>query len=151
MVQSTRIVDDTQSVGTLRARQSVVLRPEVSGRIKTLTFTDGQRVKRGDLLVQLDDTLQQAQLKQAEASAAIARTNLQRSRELAAQNFVSQSAVDQNAAALDVALAQVALAQAQIQRMRVLAPFDGVTGIRQANVGDYLKDGAEVVSVEDLS
>jgi membrane fusion protein (multidrug efflux system) len=150
-VEPTRLEDDTQAVGTLRARQGVILRPEVSGRIRTLQFADGQRVRKGQLLVQLDDTLQQAQLKQAEASAAIARTNLQRSRELASQNFVSQSAVDQNAAALEVAQAQVALAQAQIGRMKVLAPFDGVAGIRSVNVGDYVKDGADIVMIEDLS
>jgi len=146
-----RLEDDSEAVGTLRARQSVTLRPEVSGRIRELGFVDGQRVRKGQLLLQLDDTLQQAQLKQAEAASAIARTNLQRSRELAAQNFVSQSAVDQNAAALEVAMAQVALAQAQVGRMRVMAPFDGIAGIRSVNVGDYVKDGAEVVAIEDLS
>lgn len=150
-VETTRLEDDTQAVGTLRSRQGVVLRPETSGRIQALGFTDGQRVRKGQLLVQLDDTLQRAQLKQAEASAAIARTNLQRSRELAAQNFVSQSAVDQNGAALEVALAQVQLAQAQLQRMQVLAPFDGIVGIRSVNVGDYVKDGADLVTVEDLT
>ena len=128
-----------------------MLRPEVSGRVATLAFQDGARVRRGQLLVQLDDTLQKAQLQQAQAQAGIARTNLQRSRELLAQSFISQSAVDQNSAALDVADAQVALAQAQLARMKVLAPFDGVTGIRQANVGDYLKDGADIVGVEDIS
>lgn len=146
-----RLEDDSEAVGTLKARQSVTLRPEVSGRIRELGFSDGQRVRKGQLLLQLDDTLQQAQLKQAEAAAAIARTNLQRSRELAAQNFVSQSAVDQNAAALEVALAQVALAQAQVGRMRVFSPFDGIAGIRSVSVGDYVKDGAEIVAIEDLS
>lgn len=146
-----RLDDDAQAVGSLRAVQSVTLRPEVSGRIQKLGFVDGQRVRRGQVLLQLDDTLQQAQLKQAEAQASIARTNLQRSRELAAQNFVSQSAVDQNAAALDVAQAQVALAQAQLSRMRVIAPFDATAGIRVVNVGDYVKDGADVVTLDDTT
>lgn len=150
-VVSMKLDDDAQAVGSLRALQSVTLRPEVSGRIQKLGFSDGQRVRRGQLLLQLDDTLQSAQLKQAEAQAGIARTNLQRSRELAAQNFVSQSAVDQNAAALDVAQAQVALAQAQLARMRVVSPFDGTVGIRTVNVGDYVKDGADVVTLEDSS
>jgi membrane fusion protein (multidrug efflux system) len=150
-VEVARLEDDSQAVGSLRARQGVVLKPEVSGRIQALSFGDGQRIQKGQLMVQLDDTLQQAQLKQAEASAAIARTNLQRSRELAAQNFVSQSAVDQNAAALEVAQAQVALAQAQISRMKILAPFDGITGIRSVSVGDYVKDGADLVMIEDVS
>ena len=145
------LTDDVQAVGSLKSSQGVMLRPEVSGRISRLGFTDGQLVKRGQLLVQLDDTLQQAQLKQAEAQASIARTNLQRSRELQAQNFVSQSAVDQNAAAMQVAEAQVALAQAQAQRMRVLAPFNGTAGLRLVDVGDYVKDGADIANLEDLS
>jgi membrane fusion protein, multidrug efflux system len=147
---SKRIEDDAQAVGTIRARRSVVLRPEVSGRVARLEVADGARVRQGQLLVQLDDTVQLAQLQQAEAQTAIARTNLQRSRELAGQNFVSQSAVDQNAAALDVAQAQVALVQAQLSRMRILAPFDAVAGIRSVQVGDYLKDGADIVSLDDV-
>ncbi|MFO0445435.1 MAG: efflux RND transporter periplasmic adaptor subunit, partial [Betaproteobacteria bacterium] len=145
------LTDDVQAVGSLRSVQSVMVRPEVSGRIAKLGFTDGARVRRGQLLVQLDDTLQQAQLKQAEAQASIARTNLQRSRELLAQNVVSASAVDQNAAALQVAEAQVALALAQVQRMRVLAPFDATAGLKLVNEGDYVRDGADIVPLEDLN
>lgn len=150
-VQATTLQDDEVAVGSLRARQGVMLRPEVAGRVARLSFTDGQRVRRGQVLVALDDTLQAAQLKQADAQAQIARTNLQRNRELLADNFISQSAVDQSAAALDVAEAQVALARAQLGRMKILAPFDGVAGIRMVSVGDYVKDGADLVGVEDTS
>ncbi len=150
-VEVARIEDDAQAVGSLRAIQTVIVRPEVSGRITRLGFTDGGRVKKGQLLVQLDATLQDAQLKQAQAQSNIARTNLQRSRELQAQNFVSQSAVDQNAAALEVAEAQVSLARAQLSRLAILSPFDGVVGIRSVAVGDYVKDGADLVSLEDRS
>lgn len=150
-VETLKLIDDVQALGTLKSRQSVVVRPEISGRIAQLGFIDGQRVRRGQLMVQLDDTLQAAQLKQAEAQSSIARTNLQRSRELQAQNFVSQSAVDQNAAALQVAEAQVALAQAQLSRMKILAPFDGMAGIRSVDVGAYVKDGADIVGLEDLA
>ena len=149
-VEVMTLYDDTQAVGSLRSRQGVMLRPEVSGRISKLGFVDGQRIKRGQLLVQLDDTLQQAQLKQALAQASIARTNLQRNRDLVAQNFVSQSAVDQTAAALEVAEAQVALARAQLSRMRIVAPFDGIAGISTVSVGDYVKDGADLVNIEDV-
>jgi membrane fusion protein (multidrug efflux system) len=151
VAEAVTLTDDVQAVGSLKSRQGVMLRPEVSGRVARLGFADGQRVRRGQVLVQLDDTLQQAQLKQAEAQASIARTNLQRSRELLAQNFVSQSAVDQNAASLQVAEAQVALAQAQLARMRVVAPFDGTAGLKLVDVGDYVKDGADLVNVEDLA
>lgn len=150
-VERMSLTDDVQAVGSLRSRQGVVLRPEVSGRIARLGFDDGQRVRRGQVLVQLDDALQRAQLQQAQAQASIAGTNLQRNRELLAQNFVSQSAVDQTAASLQVAEAQVALAQAQLARMRITAPFDGIVGIRSVNVGDYVKDGADLVGIEDVS
>ena len=149
--EAVTLADDVQAVGSLKSRQGVMLRPETSGRVARLGFRDGDRVKRGQLLVQLDDALQQAQLQQAQAQSSIARTNLQRSRELVAQNFVSQSVVDQNIANLQVADAQVALAQAQAARMRVLAPFDGTLGIRSVQVGDYVKDGADLVGIEDLS
>lgn len=149
--EAVTLTDDVSAVGSLKAAQGVMLRPEVSGRIARLGFNEGQRVRKGQLLVQLDDTLQLAQLKQAEAQASIARTNLTRSRELLGQGFVSQSAVDQNAAALQVAEAQVALAQAQLQRMKVVAPFDGTAGLKLVDVGDYVKDGADVVNIEDLN
>ncbi|MDT8998446.1 efflux RND transporter periplasmic adaptor subunit [Paucibacter sp. APW11] len=145
------LAEESQAVGSLRARQSVMLKPEVSGRVVKLGFSDGQRVRRGQVLIQLDDSLQAAQLQQAEAQAGIARTQLQRNRELLAQSFVSASVVDQAKAALDVAEAQVALNRAQLERMRIVAPFDGVAGIRQVNLGDYVKDGAALLSLEDAS
>ncbi len=148
-VEVMKLQDETQAVGTLRSRQSVMLRPEVSGRISKIGFADGQAVTRGQLLVQLDDTLQRAQVAQARAQASIAGTNLERNRELVAQNFVSKSAVDQTAAAMEVADAQVALAQAQLARMRIVAPFTGVAGIGSVSVGDYVKDGADLVNIED--
>ena len=150
-VEVLTLQDETQAVGTLRSRQGVMMRPEVSGRISRLGFGDGSKVRRGQLLVQLDDSLQQAQLLQAKAQASIARTTLQRNRDLMAQNFISQSAADQSAAALEVAEAQVALALAQRKRMSIVAPFDGLAGIRAVNVGDYVKDGADLVNVEDIS
>ena len=140
-VQLRTLSDDTQAVGSLRAHQSVVLKPESAGRIVRLGFQDGQRVRRGQVLIQLDDSLQAAQLQQAEAQSHIARTQLQRNKELLAQGFVTASALDQAQATLDVAEAQVALAKAQLQRMRVVAPFDGVAGIRSVSLGDYVKDG----------
>ena len=150
-VEVLRIEDDAQAVGSLRAVQTVILRPEVSGRITKFGFIDGGRVRKGQLLVQLDNTLHDAQLKQALAQANIARTNLQRSRDLQSQNFVSQSAVDQNAAALEVAEAQVSLARAQLARLAIMAPFNGIVDIRSVALGDYVKDGADLVSLEDRS
>ncbi len=145
------VTDDTTAVGSLRSRQGVMVRPEVSGRIVTIAFADGQRVRRGQLLVQLDDALPRAQLSQAEAQLEIARTTLRRNEELVAQNFVTQSVVDQALANVKVAEAQVALARATVARLRIVAPFDGQTGIRAVDVGDFVQDGADLVALEDTS
>ena len=155
MVEATKVRqmtmrDDAEAVGSLRSRRSVVLRPEISGRITQLNFSDGQRVRKGQLLVQLDDQLPRAQVQQSRAELSIARANHKRNQELVAQGFISQRSVDESAANLEVAEVKLALAEATAQRLRILAPFDGVAGIRGVNVGDYLKDGADIVNVEDL-
>jgi membrane fusion protein (multidrug efflux system) len=150
-VQKLRIQDDAQAVGTLRSRQSVTMRPEVSGRIAQIAFADGAQVRRGQLLVQLDDVLQRAELSQAQAQLSIATANLRRNQELVAQNFVAQRVLEESTANLQVAEAQVALAQARLQRMRITAPFDGTVGLRSINLGEYVKDGAELVNIEDTS
>jgi membrane fusion protein, multidrug efflux system len=149
-VESMTLVDETQAVGSLRSRQGVMLRPEVGGRVKQIFFNDGQRVRKGQLMVQFDDQLPQAQLAQARAELSIAEANHKRNQELVAQNFISQRSLDESSAALEVSRAKLSLAQATLQRLQVLAPFDGITGLKQINVGDYLKDGADMVNVEDI-
>jgi len=143
-VKTIVLQDDAQAVGSLRSRQSVTLKPEVAGRIAQISFAEGQRVHKGQLLVQLDDVLQRAELSQAQAQLSIARANLTRNEELVAQAFVARRVLDESRAALQVAEAQVALAQARLARMRVVAPFDGTVGLRNINLGEYVKDGADL-------
>lgn len=149
-VRQMALRDDADAVGSLRSRQSVMLRPEVGGRITQLNFRDGQRVRRGQVLVQFDDQLPRAQIQQSQAELSIAQANHKRNQELVAQGFISQRSVDESAANLEVAQAKLALAQATAQRLKIVAPFDGIVGIRVVNVGDYLKDGADIVNIEDL-
>ncbi len=149
--ERSRLQDDAQSVGTLRSRQSVMLRPEVAGRVKEIGFADGATVRRGQILVQLDDTLQRAEIKQAQAQVSIAKANLKRNQELVAQSFVAQRVLDESSANLQVADAQLALACARWSRMAIQAPFDGTVGMRSVNLGDYVKDGADLVNLEDIS
>ena len=149
-VEAVTLVDEAQSVGSLRSRQGVMIRPEVAGRVKAILFNEGQRVAKGQLLVQLDDQLQAAQVAQAKAEMSIAEANHKRNQELVAQNFISKRSVDESAAALDVAKAKYDLAVATLQRLKIVAPFDGVTGLKQISVGDYLKDGADIVNIEDI-
>jgi len=149
-VQTMRLVDETQAVGSLRSRQGVMMRPEVGGRVKQIFFNDGQRVRKGQVMVQFEDQLQVAQLAQAKAELSIAEANHKRNQELVTQNFISKRSLDESGAALEVARAKLSLADATLQRLKVLAPFDGITGLRQINVGDYLKDGADMVNIEDI-
>lgn len=149
-VKSMRLLDEAQAVGSLRSRQSVMLRPEVGGRVKQIFFNDGQRVTKGQLMVQFEDQLPQAQLAQLRAELSIAQANHRRNQELVAQNFISQRSLDESAAALEVSRAKLALGEANLQRLKVLAPFDGIAGLKQIHVGDYLRDGADMVNVEDL-
>jgi len=149
-VEVIKLTDDAQAVGSLRSRQSVVLRPEVSGRVTQLNFRDGERVRRGQLLVQLDDQLPVAQMHQARAELSIAQANHKRNQELVAQGFISQRSVDESSANLQVAQAKLELARATAARLRIVAPFDGIAGIRNISVGDYLKDGADIVNIEDM-
>ncbi len=149
-VEKMALQDDAQAVGSLRSRQSVMMRPEVAGRIKQLGFTDGARVRKGQVLVQLDDVLQRAEIKQAQAQVSIANANLKRNQELVAQNFVAQRVLEESAANLQVAEAQLALSCARLSRMAVLAPFDGTVGIRNVNIGDFVKDGADLINLEDI-
>ena len=149
-VQTQLLVDETQAVGSLRSRQGVMLRPEVAGRVKQIFFNDGQRVRKDQVLVQFEDQLQQAQVSQARAELSIAEANHKRNQELVGQNFISKRSLDESGAALEVARAKLSLADATLQRLKVLAPFDGIAGLKQINVGDYLKDGADMVNIEDM-
>jgi len=149
-VQKQTLRDDAEAVGTLRSRQNVMLRPEVAGRILALGFADGARVSAGQVLVQLDDTLQRAEVQQSLAQMSIAKANYKRNQELVAQNFVAQRVLDESAASLQVADAQLGLSCARLERMRIVAPFAGVVGIRNINVGDFVKDGAELINLEDI-
>jgi membrane fusion protein (multidrug efflux system) len=149
-VQKQTLRDDAEAVGTLRSRQNVMLRPEVAGRILALGFADGARVSAGQVLVQLDDTLQRAEVQQSLAQMSIAKANHKRNQELVAQNFVAQRVLDESAASLQVADAQLGLSCARLERMRIVAPFAGVVGIRNINVGDFVKDGADLINLEDI-
>ncbi|MFV0681427.1 efflux RND transporter periplasmic adaptor subunit [Ottowia sp.] len=150
-VQRRTLADTVDAVGSLRARQGTVVRAEVGGRVTQINFRDSQRVTKGQLLVQLDDRLPQAQVRQAVAELSIAQNRHRRNSDLVKQGFISQQAVDESAAALQVAKAKAELARASADRLRVHAPFAGVTGLRNISVGDYLKEGDDIASLEDMS
>lgn len=142
--------DEVLTVGTLRANESVVIKPEIAGRIVRIGFQDGARVPKSALLVALDDSVLAAQADQARAELGLARAGYERTEDLAKKNFVSGSARDQAQATLKVQEAKLQLAEAQLAKTRIQAPFAGVLGLRNVSVGDFVKDGAELVVLEDV-
>lgn len=150
-VAPARVQEDAIAVGTLRSNESVMVRPEVSGRITELNFSEGRRVAKGQLLIQLDPSIAAAELQQARANLKLAQANYDRTVELRKNNFVSAAAQDQALNNLRVVEATVALADARLAKMAIRAPFSGVIGIRQVSVGDYVKEGQDLVTLEDTS
>lgn len=138
------------AVGTLRSDNSVMLRPEVAGRIAQINFTEGGKVKQGDVLVRLDDSVPQAQLQQAQANLALAESRHRRAQELSREGFISKQARDEAASELKVQRAAVALAKAQLEKTVIQAPFDGLIGLRNVSVGDYISPGADLVPIESV-
>lgn len=143
--------DDVSAVGSLKSNESVVLRPEIAGRIAAIHFREGTPVGKGALLVALDASTQNAELRQAEASLALARANYRRTEDLYEKKFVSERAKDEAAVNLQVLQAALTLAQARQQKTRIRAPFAGIVGIRNVSVGDYVKEGQELINIEDVS
>lgn len=145
------MADDVTAVGTLRSNESVVLRPEVAGRIAAIRFSEGGPVRRGDVLVDFDAAVQRAEVQQAKANLALAQANFGRTEDLFNRKFLSQSARDEAASRLEVARANMALAEARLDKMRIRAPFAGIVGIRNVSVGDYVKEGEDLVNLEDIA
>jgi len=142
---------DIIAVGGLRSAESVVLRSEIAGRISALRFNEGQPVKAGQVLVELDDSVYRAEVDQAKAAHALTRRSHERAVELLAKNLVSQADHDTALANMDVASANLALALARGAKARITAPFDAIAGLRQISPGDYVKEGQDLVNLEDLS
>jgi membrane fusion protein (multidrug efflux system) len=149
-VEQRALAQSSSAVGSLRSNESVVLRPEAAGRIVGLPFREGQPVAKGAVLVELDGAIQKAELMQAEANLALAQSNARRQEELFGKSFVAERARDEAAANLKAAEAAVALAQARLARTVIRAPFAGTVGIRSVSVGDYVKDGQDLVNLEDI-
>jgi membrane fusion protein (multidrug efflux system) len=150
-VVSGSLDDEVSAVGSLKSVDSVVLRPEVTGRVAAIRFADGQKVDKGAALIELDAQTQTAELQQALANLGLAEANLKRNEELIQKKFVSQRALDETRAQLKVQEAAVALARARLAKMSLRAPFAGVVGLRSVSVGDYVKEGQELVNFEGLA
>lgn len=130
------ITDIVDLVGQLEAEESVELRPDTSGVLRTVAFEEGDEVEAGALLFELRDDEQRAKLAEAAANLTLAEDELRRARALREQKTVSESELDRAVASAEAARARRDLAQAELDRMHVRAPFDGVLGARRVSPGD---------------
>ena len=136
------------AVGSLEAVQGVIVTAELSGKVERIGFEPGTKVKTGDLLVQQDISAENAQLRAAEANLTLAKIDLERKSKLLAQKTISRSEYDNAEAQYKQAAAQADNIRAAIKKKTIRAPFDGRLGIRLVNVGQVLKEGDAIVSLQ---
>lgn len=145
-------VEDTfEAVGTTRARQSVEIVSTVSGRISAILFDAGQQVQQGQPLIRLDATLEEANLAEARALMEDARSQLERARQLVANRVVPQARVEELQSSFAAAQARVAAAERRLADRVIVAPFDGVMGLREVDVGSRISDNTVLTRLDDLS
>lgn len=139
------------AVGSVSAAQGVTVAPEIGGKVVEIAFESGATVNQGDLLVRLDTSTEEAQLRAAEAQADWAKINAERQRKLQTDKTVSQSEVDQAEANWKQAEASADNIRATIQKKTIRAPFAGRLGIRLVNLGEQLEAGKGIVSLQSLA
>lgn len=152
VVQPERMLvrDELVTFGSLRSDESLMIRPEIAGRIARLHFREGQAVAAGDLLVSLDDAIARAELAQAEANLSLAQKNHERAQRLFERGASNAQARDEAQTQQQAASASLALARARLDKTRLHAPHDGVLGLRHVSPGDYLEAGQDIVNLEVL-
>lgn len=149
-IKSTRMAQGLTAVGSLRSDESVTIRPEISGRISEISFREGERVNLGATLIRFDASVQRAELEQAEANLGLNKSRLERSRDLFTKGFISAQARDEAESNFKVAKATYDLSQARLTKLEIKAPFSGFVGLRQVSIGDYVKDGQDIVNLEGI-
>jgi membrane fusion protein (multidrug efflux system) len=139
-----------ESIGSVVAVQGVTVSADLPGIVERIAFESGETVRKGELLVELDTSQERAQLAAAESAQKLARLNLERMVGLRQKGVTSQAELDRLQAEFDQSAARVGEIRATIGRKRILAPFPGVLGLRQVNLGQYLNGGDAVASLQTL-
>lgn len=138
------------AVGTARAVNGTQLTTESAGIVTEIRFNSGDLVKKGDILVRLEDDADRAQLQALRAAAELSRLELERSRRLHNQGSISKAELDRAQSQADQASGSLTTQEARVAQKTLRAPFDGRLGIRQINLGEYLGAGEPVVSLQQL-
>ena len=139
------------AIGTVLATRSITLRNEVSGTVRRASLTPGRIVEAGTVLVALDVSVEQAELRALEAQATLAETMLRRREQLLAERVIAEDEVDQVRAQRDVAVAQTARLRAVIAKKTIRAPFRAQVGLADVHPGQYLNEGVELTTLQGVS
>jgi membrane fusion protein (multidrug efflux system) len=138
-------------IGTVAAVQGVTVSADLPGTVERITFDSGRAVREGDVLVGLDTRQERAQLAAVEAQRDLARVNFARMKELVAEGVISRMEYDRALAEQRETEARVGEIRATIARKTIRAPFSGILGIRQVNLGQYLSPGAAIAPLQSLN
>jgi membrane fusion protein, multidrug efflux system len=150
-VRSGTVVDRTESVGTVRSRDAVTITAKVTGMVQNIRFQEGQRVRAGDALAELDAAALRAELDQARALFDDARSQLVRARGLQPGQNIAAQRLETLEALTRQAEGRVRQAQARLEELSVTAPFSGRVGLRQVSVGALVQPGTVVTTLDDIS
>lgn len=137
------------SIASLEAVQGVTVSAEVPGRVEQILFRAGQEVNAGDLLLELSAASELAELKALQANVDLAKLDIDRAKDLLKSQTISQAEFDRANATFKQQEAQLETIKAQIDKKRIIAPFDGELGIRQINLGEVLSAGAPIVTLQN--
>lgn len=143
--------DSIQAIGTAQARESVIITPKVADTIRVLRFESGDRVARGQLLVDMSSVEQAASVTEARAAHEAAQEELRRNRVLFERGFASQARLDTIQAAADAAEARLNASNSRVADRAIRAPFAGIVGLRTASPGQYVRPGDQIGTLDDVS
>ena len=144
-----QFADVVEALGTLKANDSVTITSTVTELVTDIHFNDGQRVAKGDLLVSMDTSDEMALLQEEQARLNEAKRQVKRLQPLAAQNTTSKSALDTQKSLVSVSEARIQGIQSQINKRRIMAPFDGIVGLKDISVGTLAQPGFELATLDD--
>lgn len=137
--------------GTLLSNEEVTLMPEVAGKISAINFKEGSAVKKGDLLVKINDDDLQAQLKKLQLQEKLASEKEARQKKLLAINGISQEEYDASLTQLNSLGAEIEVLKAQIAKTQITAPFDGKVGLKNISEGSYVTPGTQIAAVQQTN